>query len=95
MATINMQVNILQQIRCTLLISFLTQGLADSQACMHAVYVCTATLNFLHTPLHSDSMLGVAKTLNICHHKTYIACIYLTPITSGKLLPDGDELWTE
>ena len=80
---------------------------------MHAVYVRTATLNFLHTPLHSDSMshdlifkpylkqvLGgkcwvLPQTLNIRPHKTYIACIYLTLITSGKLLPDGDELWTE
>ena len=30
-------------------------------------------------------MLGVAKTLNIWLSKTYIACIYLTLITSGNL----------
>jgi len=29
--------------------SFSTQRLADSQACMHAVYARTATLNLLHT----------------------------------------------
>ena len=45
--------------------SFSTQGLADSQACMHAVYARTATLDFLHSPPYTHIPCPMIKSLNL------------------------------